>query len=107
MVGEAGYRFFCGDRIKFFIFLKNSALMKTVNIAHDEYTIYETFKEGHPVQVRISIAPGEEKDYDKGKLVKVVYDETETEGKIVSQPLEIDSSTEKGKKTISVVVEKP
>jgi hypothetical protein len=81
--------------------------MKTVTISHDEYTIYETFKEGHPVQIRVAVAPGEENEYDKGKTVKVVCDEQEMEGKIVSQPLEIDSKAEGGTKTFSLVLEKP
>jgi hypothetical protein len=81
--------------------------MKTVNITSDEYTIYETLQEGHPVQVRVSINPGEEHEYDKGKSVKVVFESEEIEGKIVSQPLEIDSKREDGQKTLSLVLEKP
>ncbi len=81
--------------------------MKTVNISADEYTIYETFQEGHPVQVRVSITPGEEHEYDKGKSVKVVFENEEIEGKIVSQPLEIDNKAEGGHKTLSLVLEKP
>lgn len=81
--------------------------MKTVNISPDESTLYETFQEGHPVQVRVAISPGEEHEYDKGKIVKVVYDQEELEGKIVSQPLEIDAKGEDGQKTLSLVLEKP
>jgi hypothetical protein len=81
--------------------------MKTVNISADEYTIYETFQDGHPVQVRVSITPGEEHEYDKGKSVKIVYENEETEGKIVSQPLEIDNKAEDGHITLSLVLEKP
>jgi hypothetical protein len=81
--------------------------MKTVNISPDESTLYETFQDGHPVQVRVSITPGEEHEYDKGKRVKVVYESEEIEGKIVSQPLEIDSKREDGQKTLSLVLEKP
>jgi hypothetical protein len=81
--------------------------MKTVNISADEYTIYETFLDGHPVQVRVSITPGEEHEYDKGKSVKIVYENEETEGKIVSQPLEIDNKAEDGHITLSLVLEKP
>lgn len=81
--------------------------MKTVNISPDEYTIYETFREGHPVQVRVAVSPGEEHEYDKGQRVKVVYKKEELEGKIVSQPLEIESKKENGEKTFSLVLEKP
>ena len=81
--------------------------MKTVNITSSEATLYETFREGHPVQVRVTVAPGEEHEFDKGKTVKVVYNKQEQEGKIVSQPLEIESKGDGGKKTLSLVVEKP
>jgi hypothetical protein len=81
--------------------------MKTVNISPDESTLYGEFREGHPVQVRVSIAPGDEKEYDKGKRVRVVFNGEEIEGKIVSQPLEINSKAEDGKKTYSLVLEKP
>lgn len=81
--------------------------MKTVNISPDEATIYETFQEGHPVQVRVSVTPGEEHEYEKGKIVKVKFEGNSIEGKIVSQPLEIDSKREDGKKTFSLVLEKP
>ncbi len=81
--------------------------MRTVNISPDESTLYETFREGHPVQVRVSVSPGEEKEYNKGNMVKVVHEGEEAEGKIVSDPLEIDAKAENGRKTISLVVEKP
>jgi len=81
--------------------------MKTVSISPDESTIFDTFREGHPVQVRVSVSPGEEHEYDKGKRVKVVFEREESEAKIVSQPLEIESKTEEGKKTLSLVLEKP
>lgn len=81
--------------------------MKTVNISPDESTLYETFRDGHPVQVRVAVSPGDEHEYDKGKRVRVVYESEELEGKIVSQPLEIDSKAEGGNKTFSLVLEKP
>lgn len=81
--------------------------MKTVSISPDESTVFETFREGHPVQVRVSVSPGEEHEYDKGKRVRVVFNAEETEAKIVSQPLEIESKAEDGTKTLSLVLEKP
>jgi hypothetical protein len=81
--------------------------MKTVNISSSEPSLYETFQDGHPVQVRVSVSPGEEHEFDKGKTVKVIYDKNEMEGKIVSQPLEIDSTGDEGQKTLSLVLEKP
>jgi hypothetical protein len=81
--------------------------MRTVNISPDESSLYQTFREGHPVQVRVSVSPGEEKEYRKGTMVKVVHESGESEGKIVSEPLEIDSKAENGRKTLSLVVEQP
>jgi hypothetical protein len=81
--------------------------MKTVNISSSEPTLYETFKDGHPVQVRVSVSPGEEHEFDKGKTVKVIYDKNESEGKIVSQPLEVEPKDDNGQKTLSLVLEKP
>jgi len=80
--------------------------MKTVNITPSESTLYETFREGHPVQVRVAVAAGEEHEFDKGKTVKVIYNKEELEGKIVSQPLEVETG-DGGKKTLSLVLEKP
>ena len=82
--------------------------MRTVNISPDESTLYKTFQEGHPVQVRVSVAPGEENEYQKGRTVKLVHEKEEAEGKIVSDPLEVGTKAESGKqKTLSLVVEKP
>lgn len=83
--------------------------MKTVTISKDEATVFETFKEGHPVQVRVSVMPGEEHDYDKGKTVKVVFENggRELQGKIVSDPLEVRAKPDGGEKTLSIVLEKP
>lgn len=81
--------------------------MKTVNISPDESTLYKTFSAGHPVQVRVTVSPGEEKEYDKGMKVKVVFEKEETEAKIVSQPIEIDAPGGKRDKTLSLVLEKP
>ena len=58
--------------------------MKTVTISPDESSLYRTFQEGHPVQVRVSISPGDEHEYDKGRTVRVVCDRQELEGRIVS-----------------------
>jgi hypothetical protein len=85
----------------------NPQFMKTVSISPDESTVFETFREGHPVQVRVSVSPGDEHEYDKGKRVRIVFESQESEAKIVSQPLEIESKTDEGNKTFSLVLEKP
>lgn len=81
--------------------------MKTVNISPDESSLYREFREGHPVQVRVSVNPGEEREYEKGQTVRVKCENEEEEGKIVSEPLEIDSKVVEGQKTLSLVLEKP
>lgn len=81
--------------------------MRTVRISPDEKTVLETFQEGHPVQVRVSVSPGEEKEYEKGRTVKVIHDKGESEAKIVSEPIEISTKAEGNKKTFSLVLEKP
>jgi hypothetical protein len=83
------------------------AIMKTVNISPDEASVFETFREGHPVQVRVSVSPGDEREYDKGQRVRVIFEQQETEAKIVSEPIEIQAKAEGGKKTFSLVLEKP
>lgn len=81
--------------------------MRTVRISPDETSLYETLNEGHPVQVRVSVSPGEEKDYKKGTTVKVSHPNGEAEARIVSDPIEINTKTDEGKKTLSLVLEKP
>jgi hypothetical protein len=79
--------------------------MGTVQISNAEHLAYEDFKEGNSIQVRVTIRPEEEKEYQKGKTVKVVYEKDELTGKIVSDPLVIQEKTEDGKKTLSLIVE--
>lgn len=80
--------------------------MKTVDISSEENSIYRTFQEGHPVQVRVSVSPGDESEYNKGRSVRVVYQNESIEGRIVSDPLEVEPKQE-GQKTLSLVLEKP
>jgi hypothetical protein len=81
--------------------------MRTVRISPDESTLFETFQEGHPVQVRVSVRPGEEREYEKGQTVKVEYDKKQMDAKIVSEPLEVNTKSEDGKKILSLILEKP
>ena len=55
----------------------------------------------------VAILPGEEREYDKGKGVRIVFESEEAEAKIESQPLEVDAKAEGGQKTLSLVLEKP
>jgi hypothetical protein len=81
--------------------------MKTINISPDESTLYETLRDGHSVQVRVNIPAVDEHEYDKGKTVKVIYENEEVVGKIVSDPLEVSPSSESAiDKTLSLIIEK-
>jgi hypothetical protein len=80
--------------------------MGSVNIASDDKTNVKDFDEGNSVTVRVVVAEQEKKDYEKGKTVTVHYGEQQASGKIVSEPIVIDEKKEKGKNTLSLVVEK-
>lgn len=81
--------------------------MRTVQISPDESSVYETFRDGHPVQIRVAVRPGDENEYRKGRHVRVTFNDETAEGRIVSEPLEVESKTEDGSKTLSIIVEKP
>jgi hypothetical protein len=80
--------------------------MGTIEISPNEGTTLKDFKDGNSVQVRVTVSPNEEKEFSKGKTVKVLCDGTEETGKIVSDPLVVRPKTEDGKETISLIVEK-
>lgn len=80
--------------------------MLTINITSGEELLFKEFSEGNTVQFRISVAVGEDKDYEKGKKVRVKFGSEEADGKIVSDPLVVTPSRGAGKETISLVVEK-
>lgn len=80
--------------------------MGTINISSSEELLFKDFKDGNSVQLRVSVSPNEENEYEKGKTVKVVYGESESTGKIVSDPLVVQTKREDGKETISLIVEK-
>jgi hypothetical protein len=71
-------------------------------------TSVQDFKEGHPIQVRVNVKENEMKEYRKGATVKVICEDIEATGRIVSEPLELESKEENtGKKTLSLIIEKP
>jgi hypothetical protein len=80
--------------------------MGTINISSTEETTIKDFKEGNSVQVRVTVSPNEEKEFAKGKTVKVLCDGSEATGKIVSDPLIVRTKNEDGKETLSLIVEK-
>lgn len=80
--------------------------MTTINLSSDEEIIYNDFREGNSVQVRVTVPPAEEGNYKKGKTVDVVHGNFQAKGKIVSEPLIIGSPLQGQNKTISLIVEK-
>jgi hypothetical protein len=80
--------------------------MVTIKISTDEETTYNDFKEGSPVQVRITVPPSEEASYVKGTTVDVERGSFKAKAKIVSDPLTIGSPLQGQDKTISLIIEK-
>lgn len=80
--------------------------MGSVNISPDDKTNVKDFDEGNSVQVRVIVSDREKEEYEKGKVVTVHYGDREASGKIVSEPIVIEDKKEKGKKTLSLIVEK-
>jgi hypothetical protein len=80
--------------------------MTTIQISPDETALFKDFDEGTSVQVRVNVPGAEAAAYQKGKTVKVVYKDKEATGKIVSDPLEINTDSEDGYKIFSLIVEK-
>jgi hypothetical protein len=80
--------------------------MATINISSDEEIIYKDFNAGNSVQVRVKVSPTEEREYVKGKTVKVVHGGAEASAKIVSDPLIISSEMEGEDRILSLIVEK-
>lgn len=81
--------------------------MAIIKITPGESILFKDFQEGNSVQVRVTVKPSEENEYEKGKSVKLVFNGSESTGKIVSEPLVIEEKREDGCKILSVVVEKP
>lgn len=80
--------------------------MATVTIPSSDSITYNDFIAGNSVQLRAVATEKDVHDYDKGKTVKVVYQDGEANGKIVSDPLVIRDGDKGGKKEISLIVEK-
>lgn len=80
--------------------------MGSITISPEDKTNVRDFDEGNSVQVRVVIADNERPQYEKGKTVNVQYGDREASARIVSDPIVIDDRKEKGKKTLSLIVEK-
>ena len=91
---------------EFKAYIKNEPSMKSIDITSSVAAeMFESFKDGNPIEVRIPIKEGEEPLYRKGSQVRVQYENDEKEGRIVSDPIAIPSSSQAGK-ALSLIVEK-
>jgi hypothetical protein len=80
--------------------------METINLSTDEETSYNDFKDGNPVQVRVTVPPSEERKYSKGTTVNIARGDFHAKGKIVSDPLVIGAPLEGQDRTLSLIIEK-
>lgn len=80
--------------------------MKPVTIAPDDSTNYDDFVSGNSVQLRITVDEKEAAAYTKGTTVDVVHENETLRGKIVSDPLVVSPSIERGERTLSLIIEK-
>lgn len=80
--------------------------MKPVTIAPDDSINYDEFVSGNSVQIRVKVDESEAMEYKKGTTVDVVHDNEKLRGKIVSEPLVVSPSIERGEKTLSLIIEK-
>ena len=80
--------------------------MVTIELPKEEETIYNDFKDGNPVQVRVTVPPSEEGNYGKGTTVDIARGSYKAKAKIVSDPLVIGSPLQGQDKTISLIIEK-
>lgn len=80
--------------------------MNPIVISEDDVISYREFSDGKPVQVRISVPELQARGFGKGKAVNVIHEGKEARGRIVSEPLEIDSDEEKHITTLALVIEK-
>jgi hypothetical protein len=80
--------------------------MATIKLPEEEESTYNDFKEGNPVQVRVTVPPSEAGSYEKGTTVNVARGSFKAKARIVSDPLVIGSPLEGQDKTISLIIEK-
>ena len=80
--------------------------MRPITISPDDSITFRDLKDGNSASVRVVVYGDEQKEFGKGKEVKVVHNSDELKGKIVSDPLVIDDKREDGGSTLSLVVEK-
>ena len=80
--------------------------MVTIKLPEEEESTYNDFKDGNPVQVRVTVPPSEEGNYSKGTKVDVARGKFQAKARIVSDPLVIGAPLQGQDKTISLIIEK-
>lgn len=80
--------------------------MKPITISSEDLNSYNDFAAGNSIQVRIEVTEAEVKTYMKNKIVKVIHEGDEASAKIVSDPLVVTQASDKGPKTLSLIIEK-
>ena len=80
--------------------------METITITESEEILFNDLKEGNSVQLRVTVSKGSEEKYGKGKQVKVVFGNQQAVGKIVSDPLVVQTKAGEDNHTLSLMVEK-
>lgn len=80
--------------------------MGSVNIDSEDSISIKDFEDGNSIQVRVKVSEKEKSEFEKGKTIKVIHDDGEMTGRVVSEPIEIDKKRDDGKVTLSLIVEK-
>lgn len=80
--------------------------MGSVNIDSEDSISIKELEDGNSIQVRVMVPEKEKPDYEKGKSVKIIHEDGEMTGRIVSEPILIDKKKEDGRITLSLIVEK-
>jgi hypothetical protein len=81
-------------------------MTKKINLPPEEEVIFQDFKDGNSVQVRVKVRPGEVANYEKGKAVEIVRGDYTASARIISEPIEVGSPLEGEDRTLSLIVEK-
>jgi hypothetical protein len=84
---------------------KNTLTMDTVIIPESDAGSFKKLQNGDSIQTRTIVTETQEKNFQKGKLVTVNFGGSETQARIVSDPIVISEEKREGKKTLSLILE--
>jgi hypothetical protein len=79
--------------------------MDTVIIPESDAGSFKKLQNGDSIQARTIVTETQEKNFQKGKVVTVNFAGSETQAKIVSDPIVINEEKREGKKTLSLILE--